>query len=59
MWWQDSLNADSNGQAIFGVSGGGIEVDQSMLQMLGDLAFAIDLNKPLEINIEYVGHWIE
>jgi hypothetical protein len=59
VWWHESLTADSNGQPIFGVSGGGIEVDRSMLQMLGNSAFAIDLSKPLEINIEYVGHWIE
>jgi hypothetical protein len=41
------------------VTGGGIEVDRAMLQMMGNLAFAIDLSQPLDINIEYVGRWIE
>jgi hypothetical protein len=41
------------------VSGGGIEVSRRDLQILGSAAFDADLTKPLEINIEYVGHWIE
>jgi len=59
VWWQNSLSAQVDGQRIFNGSGDGIEIDQAMLQMLGDTAFASDLRKPLEINIECVGHWIE
>jgi hypothetical protein len=57
--WQISMNAELNGQVIFGQSGVELETSRDQLQMLGHEAFAIDLSKPLEINIEYVGHWIE
>jgi hypothetical protein len=59
VWWQNSLNAESNGRDIFGQSGSGPEIDREDLQSLGDAAFAIDVSKPLDLNIEYIGHWIE
>ena len=59
VWWQNSLDAESNGRDVFSQSSGGPEISREDLQSLGDAAFAIDPSKPLDLNIEYVGHWIE
>jgi hypothetical protein len=59
MWWQNSLDAESNGRDVFSQSVGLPEISREDLQSLGDAAFAVDVGKPLDLNIEYVGHWIE
>ena len=62
---QSSLDAESHGpeavpwREIFEQSGSGPDISREDLQRLGDVAFAIDVSKPLDLNIEYIGHWIE